>query len=82
MIDLEEFTETLRDYFYDNGNVDIQVELDEDTIYVYLDLPSVENYEKHMYYIERFFNKSLFDVEDFEIDGDYEGQIEIFYIGE
>jgi hypothetical protein len=47
-----------------------------------LDLPSTDNYDNHITEIERFFKFSDYDVEDYEIDGDYEGQITISYIGE
>ena len=79
---MEDLGEDLRDYFYDENNVDLQVETDEDEINVYLDLPSTDNYDNHITEIERFFKFSDYDVEDYEIDGDYEGQITISYIGE
>jgi len=76
---LEQFTEDLRDYFYDECNTDVQVELDDNEINVYLSLPSTSNYDAHIYAIERFFKRSEYDVEDFDIDGDYEGVITIVY---
>jgi hypothetical protein len=79
---MEVFGEDLRDWFYDNGDTDVQVEVDEDEVNVYLDLPSTDNYDAHIIAIESFFRDSDFDVEDYEIDGDYEGQITISYIGE
>ena len=77
---LDEITEDLRDYFYDKGDTDLQVELDDEIINVYLDLPDTRNYDSHIDAIERFFRRSKYDVEDFEISGDYEGHIEILYI--
>ena len=75
---LEEFIEDLRNYFYDNGDIDLQLELGEEEINIYLDLPSTENYDVHIDMIEEFFSYSEYDIEDFSIDGDYEGTIIIY----
>ena len=82
MIELSEFTNDLRDYFYDEGNVDVQVEQDDNEVNIYLDLPSTENYDAHIEEVESFFRNSEYDVEDFDIDGDYEGCITLSYEGE
>jgi len=81
-IKLDEFTEDLRDYMYDEGFIDAQIEQDDEEVNVYLDLPNTENYDTHIEVIESFFAQSNYDVEDFEIDGDYEGHIYILYEGE
>jgi hypothetical protein len=81
-MELMEFTSTLRDYFYDNNDIDLQVELDDYEISIYLDLPSTENYNNHINEVEKFFRYSNYDIEDFEIDGDYEGCITLIYEGE
>ena len=81
-MELSEFTDELRDYFYDEDNTDLEVEQDDNEINIYLDLPSIENYDIHISRIEKFFRSTKYDVEDFEIDGDYEGYITIIYEGE
>ena len=81
-MELAEFTDDLRDYFYDEGDIDLQVEQDDNEINIYLDLPSTENYDAHIDEIESFFRNGNYDVEDFEISGDYEGTITLTYEGE
>jgi len=78
----EELAEDLRDYLYDEGFIDAQIEQDDEVTNIYLDLPNTGNYDTHIEAVESFFAQSVFDVEDFEIDGDYEGHIEITYEGE
>jgi len=76
----QRFGDDLRDYFYYDGNIDLQVEVDDNTISIYLDLPSEANYDSHMILLEEFFSENNYDVEDFDIDGDYEGTITLEYI--
>ena len=80
-MDLSKIAEDLRNYFYDDHDVDLQVELDDNEINVYLDLPSTENYDNHIEAIENYFRDSDNDIDDFDIDGDYEGTITLTYVG-
>ena len=82
--ELEELAEELRDYFYDNRIEEQQVEYDEDAseINIYLDLPDTDNYDDYVREIELFFRSSDSDIDDFDIDGDYEGVITLTYEGE
>jgi len=57
---LEYLAEDLRDYLYDNGIEEQEIECD----------------------FEMFFRISKYDIDDFDIDGDYEGQITLSYIGD
>ena len=75
---IEEFTEDVRNYFYDNGDNDIQVEVGEYELTIYLDLPSTENYDTAIDRLEQFFVEGKYDYEDFSVDGDYEGIIKIY----
>ena len=75
---IEEFTEDVRNYFYDNGDNDIQVEVGEYELTIYLDLPSTENYDTAIDRLEQFFVEGKYDYEDFSVDGDYEGIITIY----
>lgn len=72
---IEDFTEDLKTYFIDDN--DIKITQDKDKIYLLLDLPNTDNYESYMEELELFFDSSIYDVEHFDIDGDYEGEIEI-----
>jgi len=78
-LNLEELAEELYETI---GEDYCTIEVEQDTIIVFLDLPSTENYTSFVNTIERFLLKSKYHIEDFEIDGDYEGQIEIIYEGE
>jgi hypothetical protein len=75
---LEDLTEEL----YENMGDECTIELDGDIITIYLNLPNTEYYTNFVSKLERFLVKSKYDIEDFEIDGDYEGQIELAYEGE
>ena len=77
---LEKVSEDLEVYFSES-ECDIVVS-DEEVINIYLDLPNTENYNDFLQEVENFFKNSEYDVEDFELDGDYEGHIELVYIGE
>ncbi len=78
-METEDFIEELRNHFYDNGDIDLQVELgDEEEINIYLDLPNTENYNYHIDILEDFFRDREYDNEDFSVDGDYEGTITIY----
>jgi len=81
---LEELAEVLKDYFYDNEIYEQEVEYDEDTqeVNIYLNLPNEDNYNEYLREIELFYRQSKFHIDDFDIDGDYEGQITIIYEGE
>lgn len=73
---LDEVIEDLRDFLYDNGNTDFQIEAEEEGFSIFLDLPNVTNFIYHMNELERFFiTNGNYDVEDFIIDGDDEGII-------
>jgi len=75
--------EELAEEMYENiGEDECTIDVQDNIIVVYLDLPNTENYVSFINIIERFLTKSKFDIEDFDIDGDYEGQIEIVYDGE
>jgi hypothetical protein len=77
---LEDIVEDVRDYFYENGNTDLQVEIGESEFSIFLDLPNTSNYEYHINELEKFFRVSDdHDIEDFDIDGDYEGIITAVY---
>jgi hypothetical protein len=64
------------------GDEECSITSDENVISIYLDLPDTENYTVFLDKVERFMVKSKYDIEDFEIDGDYEGQIDIVYEGD
>ena len=64
------------------GEDECTIETEDNVITIYLDLPDTENYISFVNVIEKFLVKSRYDIEDFEIDGDYEGQIDIIYEGE
>jgi len=75
--------EELAEEMYESiGEDECTIDVQDNIIVVYLDLPNTENYVSFINIIERFLTKSKFDIEDFDIDGDYEGQIEIVYDGE
>jgi hypothetical protein len=77
---MEELAELMELYLAEKEcEVDV---VDDDRIEIYIDLPSTDNYNYFIAKIEKIFRKVPFDVEDYEIDGDYEGQIAIVYIGE
>ena len=77
---LEKVSEDL-EIFFGESECDIVVS-DEEVINIYLDLPNTENYNDFLQEVENFFKNSEYDVEDFEIEGDHEGHIELVYIGE
>ena len=56
-MNIEEFTEDLREYFQMENNVELQIEQDENIVNVYLDLPNTDNYDTHIDEIENFFRK-------------------------
>ena len=75
--------EDLAEELYESiGEDECTIETEDNIITIYLDLPDTENYISFVNTIERFIVKSRYDIEDFEIDGDYEGQIDIVYEGE
>ena len=77
---LEQFAEDIELYLAEKEcEVTLQ---DEESVNIYLDLPNTENYNYFINKIEKIFSKTKWDVEDWEIDGDMEGHIEILYIGE
>jgi len=77
---MEDFELELSHYF---GEDECEVTLDADgNVNIYLHLPNTENYNSFLLLVDDFFPESSYDIEDFEIDGDYEGNIEINYIGE
>jgi len=76
---LEELAEHIELYLAEK---ECDIVVSEDTVNVYLDLPNTDNYNYFINKIEKIFSKIEYDVEDFEIDGDYEGHIIISYIGE
>ena len=77
---LEKLAEEI-DIYFSESECDVIVQ-DEESINIYLDLPNIQNYNDFITEVERFFAISKNDIEDFEIDGDYEGQIIIVYEGE
>ena len=77
---LEKLSEDLGNEL-EEAECDIVVQ-EEESVNIYLDLPETENYNHFIELVERFFRNSRYDVEDFEISGDYEGHIEIIYEGE
>ena len=75
--------EDLAEELYESiGEDECTIETEDNVITIYLDLPDTDNYISFVNVIERFLVKSRYDTEDFEIDGDYEGQIDIIYEGE
>lgn len=76
---IEQFTDDLETYLQDD---ECEVIQEAGTVNVYLDLPNTENYNHFVSKVERVFSKTKYDTEDWEIDGDYEGCIEIMYVGE
>jgi len=75
--------EELAEEMYETiGEDECTIDVQDNVITIYLDLPNTENYISFINIIERFLTKSKFDIEDFDFDGDYEGQIEIIYDGE
>jgi len=85
VLEIDELLDGLSAYFDEEGYHDLDIEINNstDSIEISLDLPSTSNYDSTMKCLERFFNsKSSYHIEDFDIDGDYEGQITVSYIGE
>lgn len=75
--------EDLAEELHENiGEYECTIDSEDNVITIYLDLPDTYNYNTFISKIERFLVKSKYDIEDFDIDGDYEGQIEIVYEGE
>jgi hypothetical protein len=77
---LEQLSEDLYVHFGEE-DCDIVVQ-NEESVNIYLNLPNTENYTTFLDKVERYFSKAKYDIEDWEIDGDYEGHIEILYIGD
>lgn len=80
-MDLEQFTDDLRWFLYDEGYVPLQIEDTDIGVALYLDIPSESNYDYYVNMVRAFFAQSEYDISDFTIDGDYEGQIELEWIG-
>ena len=76
---LEQFVDDVEVYL---GREECEVMQDGEIVNIWLDLPDTENYNYFINKIEKMFSKIKWDVEDWEIDGDYEGHIELAYIGE
>jgi len=75
--------EDLAEEIYESvGEDECTIKTEENIITIYLDSADTENYISFVNAIEKFLVKSRYDIEDFEIDGDYEGQIDIVYEGE
>jgi len=66
------------DIFFSESECDVVVS-DEEIVNIYLNLPNTENYNDFITEVETFFKSSKYHIEDFEIDGDYEGHIIITY---
>jgi len=77
---LEQFAEDIETYLAEK-ECEVEVQ-DDEIVSIYLELPNTENYNYFINKIEKIFSKMKWDVEDWEIDGDYEGHIELVYIGE
>lgn len=78
-MELETVADELYVYLEDKGFDDLEVHVRGNVIEIYLDLPNTDNYNSTLAVVENFFDR--YYVEDFEIDGDYEGLITLEYIG-
>jgi len=73
---MEEMVDNLRNHLYDNDSYAVVEEMEEG-VSIYLDLPSEESYFYHMKLIEEFFRIYPYSIDEFLIEGDYEGCITI-----
>ena len=78
-MELEQFVDDVEVYL---GREECEVIQDDEIVNIWLDLPNTENYNYFINKIEKIFSRTKWDVEDWEIDGDMEGHIELAYIGE
>ncbi len=76
MQELEELSSNLGVYLsYKSAYADLYLEDGE--LIISLELPSEDNYNEYIDIIENFFNEAGYDIEEYIIEGDYEGIIKI-----
>ncbi len=73
---LEEMMKSLR-VFLGYNETYAEVFIEDGEVLIHMDLPSEENYNYAIELVELFFEEEEYDIEEYYIDGDYEGIISI-----
>ena len=76
---VEDLAELIEHYM---GDLEVEIYVEDEVVSIALDLPSSDNYNYIVNEVEKVFRKSKENIEDWDIDGDYESIVEISYIGD